>query len=267
MKEKRKAPGTKVTGAPLSRESLLQQRKLKTLERKRTIDAVESDDDDEDDDPSEESDSDDDSELQPNEVIFQNIQFNDGTKITSDLQKLRGTNTGTKKHGPNNKDLKAHLKILEKKKEKLQNKNELELIQIKEKEKWQRAQLKTQGIKLKDNESLLRKALKRKEQQKRKSAFQWNDRKQQIVSNIAEKQKRREENLQIRKENKNRKQNKRVKMKKSLNGLKSNKNLIIKKKKNNNTNGNRGKETGYRNGSNNANGHSKRAGFEGRLKR
>ncbi|QHS74512.1 ribosome biosynthesis protein RRP14 [Saccharomyces paradoxus] len=223
MKTKRKAPG--------SREAILAQRKRKEELKKRK--RLETEQDQDQDENGSDSDVDDvdsdlennpkkkfkkakkDSEINADGVIFQNIIFDDGAKATSDLQRLR--KAGRTK-GPAKNDVKSHLKLLEAKKNKMDAKDELEQIKLKEKEKWQKAMLQAEGIKIRDDEKLLRKAIKRKEAQKRKSAIEWSERKRVVEDTISERQKRREENLRIRKDNKGKKRNKQEKMKRKYVG-------------------------------------------------
>lgn len=230
LKERRKAPGSKVKGAPSSREAILAERKRKLETKKEKQQILQQDDDDsasENSDSDLDSDSDNDDDAQSRKkrkihdddiasgVMFQNIVFDDGNRVTSNLQTLR---KGSKKKGPSKNDIRSHLKIVEAKKNKLESKDELEQIKVKEKEKWQRAMLQAEGVKLKDDEKLLRKALKRKEAKKRKSSVDWKERQRAVSSTIAEKQKRREENLQIRKDNKGVKKSKQQKMKRKYTG-------------------------------------------------
>ncbi|CAD6635784.1 BAH_G0031960.mRNA.1.CDS.1 [Saccharomyces cerevisiae] len=223
MKSKRKAPG--------SREAILAQRKRKEELKKRK--RLESEQDQDQDEIASDSDMEDidsdlennskkrfkkgkkDSEINADGVMFQNIIFDDGARATSDLQRLR--KAGRTK-GPAKNDVKSHLKLLEAKKNKMEAKDELEQIKQKEKEKWQKAMLQAEGIKIRDDEKLLRKAIKRKEAQKRKSAIEWSERKRVVEDTISERQKRREENLRIRKDNKGKKRNKQEKMKRKYVG-------------------------------------------------
>ncbi|CAI4044737.1 hypothetical protein SKDZ_11G1280 [Saccharomyces kudriavzevii ZP591] len=218
MKTRRKAPG--------SREAILAQRKRKEELKKRK--RQESEQEQEQDENGSDSDVDDiDSDLESNPkrkskkakknseinadgVIFQNIIFDDGARATSDLQRLRKAG---RTRGPAKNDIKSHLKLLEAKKNKMEAKDELEQIKLKEKGKWQKAMLQAEGVKVRDDEKLLRKAIKRKEAQKRKSATEWSERKRVVEDTISERQKRREENLRIRKDNKGKKRNKQEKMK------------------------------------------------------
>ncbi|AGO11912.1 AaceriADR148Wp [[Ashbya] aceris (nom. inval.)] len=226
MKEKRKAPGTRVDGAPSSREAILAQRKKREELRKRRQDEEKQRQEDSADESESDSDSDmdeqpptkqrkRDADLSAKDVMFQNIVFDDGTRATSDLQRLRRTD---RKKGPAKNDIKAHLKLAEARNSQLESKDELQQIMIKEKEKWKRAMLQAEGVRLKDDEKLLRKALKRKESKKRKSAIEWKEREQTVTTSIADKQKRREENLAIRKSNKGVKKSKQQKMKRKFTG-------------------------------------------------
>lgn len=209
MKQSRKAVGSNVQGALKSREELLAQRKKREELIKQRKEEAESDDDDDEANDSSDSDSDFDidEDINAENVMYGSINFDDGSKVTSDLQRIRGKtekNANAKK-GPAKRDYKAQLRLLEKKKSKLANKDEMEQIKEIENKGWQKAMLAAEGITVRDDEKLLKKALKKKEQKKRKSAVQWQDRKQQVITTIAERTKRREENLRMRKENKGKK--------------------------------------------------------------
>ena len=201
MKEKRKAPGSKASGAPSSREAILEERRKKAearAERKRRRLQEEGDDDDDDDDSNNDDDSEAEEEDKSDNVIYQNIVFDENTRATSDLQNVRVD----RKKGPAKKDLKAHLKLVEQKKQKLENLSKDKKQEIAERENWNRTLAAAEGQKLRDDEKLLKKAIKRKEAQKRRSEIEWRDRKDHVENQIKAKQKRREENLAIRKANK-----------------------------------------------------------------
>lgn len=215
-------------GAPSSREAILAQRKRRQEAKAKRIETDTADVSSDDSDSDSDSDAEDShvskkqrtnaaagDEISAKDVMFQSIEFGDGTKATSDLSNVR---KGDRKKGPAKKDIKAHLRLLEAKKNSMESKDELDQIRLKQKEKWQKAMLQAEGVKMKDDEKLLRKALKRKEAKKRKSAVEWRERKETVVKTIAEKQKRREENLQIRKDNKGKKKNKQEKMKRKFKG-------------------------------------------------
>ena len=219
LREKRKAPGSKNGKAPKSRDQILDERKrkeeLKRQELKRKREEIE--DEDEEEDEEEEEEEEEDHEIDENNdsngnVVFGNIVFQDGSKATSDLSKYR--NDKSKKKGPANNDVKAHLLKLEKKKQKLAQMSPEERAKQIEKDKWQRVMNQAQGIKPKDDEKLLKKALKRKEKQKLRSEIEWKDRKQVVKDTMAAKSKKREENLKQRRENKGKKSKNQVKLKK-----------------------------------------------------
>lgn len=213
LREKRKAPGTKNGGQIKSRSEILAERKRKEelrkqekLKRKHEQVEPESDSDDNDN-----NDSDDDKNN--DEVLFGNIVFNDGTRVTSDLSRLRNT-VEKKKKGPANKDIKAHLAKLEHKKRKLAQMSAEEREKQKDKDQWTRVMAQAEGVKLKDDEKLLKKSLKRKEKQKLKSEIEWKNRKQIVKDTVAARAKRREENLKARKDNKGKKSKKQPKLRK-----------------------------------------------------
>lgn len=203
MREKRKAPGTKVAGAATSRQQILEERRRKAeLKKDLKKKGIEEDDDesssDDDDDDEEEEESDANQEKPGSNVMFGNIEFMDGERVSSDLTSTRKIG---KKKGPANKDIKGHLKILEREKEKVKDMDADARKKLEDKQKWQKALASVQGVKVKDDERLLKKALKRKEAVKRKSEREWKDRIQIVADEKKMKADRREENLRIRKEN------------------------------------------------------------------
>lgn len=66
--------------------------------------------------------------------------------------------------------------------------------------KWSKALSAAKGVKIRDDEALLRKSLKRKEKAKQKSAGAWKEREQEVKDKEAEKQKKRTDNLKARKD-------------------------------------------------------------------
>lgn len=201
MREKRKAPGTKDAGPLRSREQMLAERKRrqeqKKEEKKRKREEMESDDD--------KSDDDDEDNEKDSAVLFGNIVFKDGSRVTSDLSKVRSGVDQKKKKGPSNNDVKAHLVKLEAKKRRLAELSPEEQSQQKEKDQWLSLMAQAEGVKVKDDEKLLKKTLKRKERQKLKSEIEWKERKQVVKDTISARQKRREANLKSRKDNKGKK--------------------------------------------------------------
>jgi hypothetical protein len=204
MREKRKAPGTKIPGAATSRQQILEERRrkaeLKKEQKKKEIEAdEESSDDDENDDEDNEATAG--ANNVDANVMFGNIEFLDGERVSSDLSSTRKVG---KKKGPANKDIKGHLKKLEREKQKAAELDQDARKKLEDKNKWQKALASVQGVKVKDDEKLLKKALRRKESIKRKSEREWKDRIQTLADEKKMKTDRREENLRIRKENRGR---------------------------------------------------------------
>ncbi|CAO1616828.1 unnamed protein product [Sympodiomycopsis kandeliae] len=66
--------------------------------------------------------------------------------------------------------------------------------------RWSKALSAAKGVKIRDDEALLKRSVKRIEKQKQKSSIEWKDRKQEVKDKEAEKQKKRTENLKARKD-------------------------------------------------------------------
>ncbi|KAI8910208.1 surfeit locus protein 6-domain-containing protein [Gorgonomyces haynaldii] len=97
------------------------------------------------------------------------------------------------------------LKKAQAKKEKLQELKETDAEKaqaIIEKEKWSKVMKQATGEKLKDDIKLLKKTVKRKEQDKQKSSQEWKDREQAKQKEQQDRQKKRQENIQARIEQK-----------------------------------------------------------------
>ncbi|KAJ2083845.1 hypothetical protein H4R24_000497 [Coemansia sp. RSA 988] len=69
---------------------------------------------------------------------------------------------------------------------------------IEEKDKWNKALDLAKGEKVKDDPKLLRKTIRRNEQQKKKSSREWGERKEQIADKLKERTTKRETNIQTR---------------------------------------------------------------------
>lgn len=203
LREKRKAPGSKTGSAVKSRDQILADRKRK--EEARRQEKLKRKHDEVDENSESESESEAEEEDESKAVLFGNIVFNDGSRVTSDLSKMRKTAEKRKEKGPANNDIKAHLLKLEQKKQKLAQMSPEDQAKQHEKDQWQRVMSQAEGIKVKDNEKLLKKALKQKERQKLKSEIEWKDRKQVVKDTVAARAKRREENLKARRDNKGKK--------------------------------------------------------------
>ncbi|CAG9863921.1 unnamed protein product [Phyllotreta striolata] len=104
------------------------------------------------------------------------------------------------------KDPKKLLENLQKQKEtleELKKRGEIEkAVEIKEKTAWKNALAKAEGEKIKDDPTLLKKTIKRKEQKQRSSKKKWQQRNEKVEKAKQERQTKRNENLMKRKKDK-----------------------------------------------------------------
>ncbi|CAD0028895.1 unnamed protein product [Aureobasidium pullulans] len=105
-----------------------------------------------------------------------------------------------KKKGPS--DVKTALAAAEKKAQRLAGMDEEKRKEIEEKDMWLNAKKRAHGERVKDDQSLLKKTLKRKTDQKTKSATQWNERLDNVKKGKEMKDKKRTENLNKRRDEK-----------------------------------------------------------------
>ncbi|SPO32628.1 related to RRP14 - protein involved in Ribosomal RNA Processing [Ustilago trichophora] len=71
--------------------------------------------------------------------------------------------------------------------------------QYEENKQWDKVLAQATGVKIRDDEKLLKKAVKRKDKQKEKSSKAWNERQQQETQKQADRQKKRQDNIAARK--------------------------------------------------------------------
>ena len=91
---------------------------------------------------------------------------------------------------------------------------------VQDRERWEKAEARVEGVKIKDNEAQLKKVIKRKEKEKTRSKKNWSastaiyptaitdnlareERKEQVVASMAAKQKKRSDNIAMRNERRN----------------------------------------------------------------
>ncbi|KAK4124598.1 SURF6-domain-containing protein [Parathielavia appendiculata] len=134
----------------------------------------------------------------PTNFAFGRLTFSDGTQLSHDLS-YEKTPGGAKK-GPS--DPKTALAKLEAQKKRLQGMDENKRKEVLEKETWLAARRRAEGEKVHDSESLLKKALKRKEKAKKKSEREWKERAEGVTKAIQDRQRKREENLRKRRDEK-----------------------------------------------------------------
>lgn len=132
-----------------------------------------------------------------NNFSFGRVAFADGQTLTNDLSSLRDA---PKKKGP--QDAATALLASEKKRLRVAGLDDEKRADIEEKDVWLNAKKRAHGETIRDDASLLKKTLKRREKAKKKSEKEWNERKDGVAKGQALRQKRREENLRKRREEK-----------------------------------------------------------------
>lgn len=133
----------------------------------------------------------------PNNFSFGRVAFEDGQQMDAALST---TLTTKKRKGP--QDPLTAMKAVERKQARINGLDEAKRTDIEEKDLWLNARKRAHGERVRDDTSLLKKTLKRKEQMKRKSEKEWNERKEGVQKGQAMRQKKREENLQRRRKEK-----------------------------------------------------------------
>ncbi|RAK98425.1 putative 60S ribosome biogenesis protein Rrp14 [Aspergillus ibericus CBS 121593] len=132
-----------------------------------------------------------------NNFAFGRVVFADGQHADPTLSNVREQH---KSQGP--KDPAATLKAVEAKKAKLAAMDDEKRADIEEKDMWLNAKKRAHGERVRDDTSLLKKALKRKETAKKKSEREWKERLDAVKKGKDMRQQKREENLRKRREEK-----------------------------------------------------------------
>jgi hypothetical protein len=131
-----------------------------------------------------------------NAFSFGRIAFDDGTQFDPSA----GVLDGPKKRGP--RDPAAELKVALAKKARLAGLDEEKRQDIAEKDMWLHAKKRAHGEHVRDDTNLLKKTLKRQQGQKKKSEREWTERVEGVQKAQHARQKRRNDNLAKRKEEK-----------------------------------------------------------------
>ncbi|KAE8375065.1 surfeit locus protein 6-domain-containing protein [Aspergillus bertholletiae] len=128
---------------------------------------------------------------------FGRVVFADGQTADPSLNNVRDQ---PKRHGPH--DPASALKAVEAKKVRLESMDGEKRAELEEKDMWLNAKKRAHGERVRDDTSLLKKALKRKESAKKKSEREWKERIETVRKGKEMKQQKREDNLRKRREEK-----------------------------------------------------------------
>lgn len=132
-----------------------------------------------------------------NNFSFGRVAFDDGAEMDASLTTVLDPR---KKKGP--QDAKTALEAVQNKRARLSGLDAAKRADIEEKDRWLSAKKRVSGEKVRDDTSLLKKTLKRKEKGKAKSEKEWGERIEGVKVGKEMKQKKREDNLRIRREGK-----------------------------------------------------------------
>ncbi|KAF5136743.1 Ribosomal RNA-processing protein 14 [Metarhizium anisopliae] len=128
---------------------------------------------------------------------FGRVAFGDGSQMSHDLSYVLSQG---KKKGPS--DAKTALLKVQNQKKRLQELGAEKQADVAEKEAWLTARRRVEGEKIRDDEAILKKTVKRKEVAKKKSEKAWTERAKGVQQAQKERQKKREENIKQRREEK-----------------------------------------------------------------
>ena len=130
-----------------------------------------------------------------NSFSYGRIAFDNGQAMTASLDSVIDPRRPKGSKDPHNA-----LQAAKKKTDRLNAMDSEKRTDIEEKDMWLNAKKRAQGERVDDSTSLLKKALKRKENKKKKSEKEWNERIQSVAQGQAARQKKREDNIAKRKE-------------------------------------------------------------------
>lgn len=137
-------------------------------------------------------------------IVFNNIetveeQFE--TKVQKKMKKKMSVKGNIKPlTGRNYKQLLSRVEARKAKLEQLREKDEQRASEMEKKMKWTNLLYKAEGIKIKDNEDMLRTSLKRKEKMRTQRKKTWEQRSEQVIEKMQKRQDKRKKNIQKRKQ-------------------------------------------------------------------
>ncbi|XP_078065935.1 surfeit locus protein 6 [Mustelus asterias] len=133
------------------------------------------------------------------QLLFNKVDMpSDEVKHKKQRRKERRQNTKggiTPLTGKNYKQLLSRLEAQKNKIEELKSKDESKAKKVEEKVKWTNVLYKAEGLKIKDNEEMLRASLKRKEKHKAQRQKSWEKRTQHVVEKMQQRQDKRTRNI------------------------------------------------------------------------
>ncbi|EKV07678.1 60S ribosome biogenesis protein Rrp14, putative [Penicillium digitatum PHI26] len=132
-----------------------------------------------------------------NNFSFGRVMFTDGQQTD-----ITGTNVREKPKTSGARDPASQLKAVEAKKARLEGMDPAKRADVEDKDLWLNAKKRAHGERVRDDTSLLKKALKRKETAKKKSAREWRDRIDTVAKSKEQRQAKRDENLRKRRDDK-----------------------------------------------------------------
>lgn len=130
-------------------------------------------------------------------LSFGRVAFDDGEQMDATLSTVLDPR---KRRGP--QDPLTAIKAAERKKHRVNGLDEAKRADIEEKEVWLNARKHAHGERVRDDTSLLKKTLKRKEKAKQKSGTEWKERLEGVEKGKVMRQKKRDDNLRKRKDEK-----------------------------------------------------------------
>lgn len=150
-------------------------------------------------------------------IVFNRVEVGEeyvdkGTKL-KEKKKRKVKGALTPLTGRNYKQLLSRVEARKARLEELREKDETKAKKEEDKMRWTNVLYKAEGMKIKDDEQLLRASLKRKEKRKAQRKKQWVERSQQVVEKMQKRQDKRRRNIQRRKDSKMEKRKQRAKKK------------------------------------------------------
>ncbi|KAI5615497.1 surfeit locus protein 6 isoform X1 [Silurus asotus] len=150
-------------------------------------------------------------------IVFNKVEVGEeyvdkATKL-KEKKKRKNKGTLTPLTGRNYKQLLSRVEARKARLEELRDKDEKKAKKEEEKMRWTNVLYKAEGLKIKDNEDLLRASLKRKEKMKTRRKKKWAERSQHVLEKMQQRQDKRRRNIQKSKQNKMEKRKQRIRKK------------------------------------------------------